>query len=194
MKNNNYNFGDIALGLGFIASNINESDGYNRIFDYFDDSIIYECAVSYNKCRDEYNDKYLFHCVEKCYEYALNEFAAVKSAINNTFFHNANSKSKGEVAKTLGIDKKDLGDKQKVKTARNNMSKVHHPDRGGSTQKMQDVNNAFDTANSNKYKQLNKTNVAAAGALVGLGVTNLIAKRRRRKLAQQQKMLNANKE
>ena len=216
MKHNNYNFGNIALGLGVVASNIDENN-YNRVFDYFDDAIIHECVISYNKYIDKYNDDYLLQCIEECYEYVYEKskgtfkdtISSLKKKANATFFDNAENKSKREVAKTLGIKKRDLGDEKKVAAARRNMSKKHHPDKGGSTQKMQDINNAFDIATGNtkkpyKFKKLKDDyaeplvqagTLAGTTAVVGGGAALIGKIRHKMKLRKQrkQRLLDANK-
>ena len=61
------------------------------------------------------------------------------------------AKTRKEVADIFGINVNDLNNDYKVKSAFRAASFKHHPDRGGNTSRMQDVNDAWNTYKNKSY-------------------------------------------
>ena len=64
----------VVLGIGAIASTINEDNNHELIYDYLDEETINECIELLDIHLDEYglDEEYMDECVESAYDY-LNE-------------------------------------------------------------------------------------------------------------------------
>ena len=70
--NEDYDWEAIALGLGIVASTINEDNGNEIVYDYFTENEINECIDAIDTFIDELDEEQLAYCV-KCFNEYLNE-------------------------------------------------------------------------------------------------------------------------
>ena len=80
MNESNYDWEVIALGLGIVASTINEDNNNEVVYNYFEEELINECIDVLNENIDELEEEQLAYCIEYFNEY-LNEMYGVTGAI-----------------------------------------------------------------------------------------------------------------
>ena len=79
LNESKYNWEAITLGLGVVASTINEDNGNEIVYNYFTEEEINECVDAIDTFIDDLEDEQLDYCFE-CFKEYINELATVTGA------------------------------------------------------------------------------------------------------------------